>query len=101
MGYQVDSNVAVTADVDAAVAAAGRLKLMGYSCKESAGVAAVATFNIVHGATGAGGTPVVNVELAANASSTVMLGDGINCPNGISIDWVAGQVDVQLYYSGG
>lgn len=95
----VDVNAAVTADVDAAVAAATGLRLVGYSCRESAVSPAVATFAIVNGATGAGGTGVVYVELAANASETVWFGDsGIDCASGISVDHIAGTVDVNLFY---
>lgn len=95
----VDVNAGVTADVDAAVAAATGLRLVGYSCRESAGTPAAAAFNIVNGATGAAGTSIVNVELAANASETVYFGDaGIDAANGISIDHVAGTVDVNLFY---
>lgn len=95
----VDVNAALVADVDAAVAAATGLVLMGYSCKESAGAAAAATFRVMHGATVAGGTEVVTQELAANGSDKTWFGpDGIACPNGISIDWIAGTVDVNLYY---
>lgn len=94
-----DVNLAVVADVDAAVAAAAGLRLIGFACKESAVTAAVATFNIVHGATAAGGTLVVPVELSANESTREWFGpDGIDVPNGLSIDWVAGQVDIVLFY---
>lgn len=96
----VDVNAALVADADAAVAASTNLRLLGYSCKESAAGAAVATFRIMHGATVAGGTEVATQELAANASETVWFGDdGIACANGISIDWIAGTVDVTLYYT--
>ena len=95
----VDVNAAVTADVDAAVAAATGLRLMGYSVRESKSAAAVATAAIVNGATGAGGTSVVHIELAANSSETVFFGDyGIDCSSGISVDWIAGEVDINLFY---
>ena len=93
----VDENNGITADVDAAVAAATGLRLMGYACRESAGVAAA--FTIVHGATGAGGSSVVPVELAANGSDHEWFGpDGIDVASGISIDWIAGTVDVELFH---
>lgn len=99
VGALSDVNAAVVADVDAAVAAATGLRLVGFACKESAAAAAVATFNIVHGATAAGGTLVVPVELAANTSAGEWFGpEGIAVPNGISIDWVAGQIDLVLFY---
>ena len=49
-----DVNLALTADADAAVAAATGLRLMGYTATESDGTPAVATANIKHGATGGG-----------------------------------------------
>ena len=95
----VDVNAGTTADVDAAVAAATGLRLMGYSCRESAGTPAVAAFDIVNGATGAGGTAIIAVELAANASETKWFGDtGIDASSGISINHSAGTVDVNLFY---
>ena len=98
-GSEVDRNAGITADVNAAVAAAGGLRLTGYSCRESAGAAAAATIAIVHGATVAGGTQVVYVELAANGSETVWLGDaGISVDSGISIEVIAGTADVNLFY---
>lgn len=95
----VDVNTGISADVEPAIAAATGLRLIGYSCRESAGTPAVAAFNLVHGATVAGGSNVIAVELAANASETVFFGDaGIDCANGISIDVVAGTVDVNVIY---
>jgi zona occludens toxin (predicted ATPase) len=95
----VNVNAGVIADVDAAVAAATGLRLVGYSCRESAATAAAATFVIVNGATAAGGTGIAVVELAANASETVYFGDaGIDASNGLSIDHIAGTVDVNLFY---
>ena len=94
-----DVNLAIAANVDAAVAASPNLRLMGFSCRESAAVAAVATFNVVRGATAAGGTVMSPVELAANASTSVWFGEGgLSCPEGISIGVVAGTVDVILFY---
>lgn len=95
----VDVNAAVVADVDAAVPAATGLRLVGFAARESAATAAVATFIIVHGATGAGGTAVLPVELKADESTREWFGpDGIAVPNGISIDWIVGTVDVHLFY---
>jgi hypothetical protein len=95
----VDVNSGILADVEPAVAAATGLRLTGYSCRESAGTPAVAAFNIVNGATVAGGTQIAVIELAANASETVSFGDsGIDAANGLSIDVVAGTVDVNLFY---
>ena len=98
-GSSVSVNAAIGADVNAAVAAAAGLRLMGFSAKESAGTPAAATFRIFHGATVAGGTAVINQNFAASGSNTAWFGpDGINVPNGLSIDWITGQVDVELFY---
>lgn len=95
----VDVNADIAADVDAAVAAATTLRLVGWSIKEDAATAAVATFRIIHGATVVGGTEVDTIELAPNESrSEWYLPGGIACPNGISIDRIAGTADVDLYY---
>ncbi|MGZ5029032.1 MAG: hypothetical protein ACXWAT_10150 [Methylobacter sp.] len=95
----VQNNDAIVADVNAAVAAQAGLRLMGYSAKESAGTPAAATFAIKHGATVAGGTDVVYQNFAASGSTLQWFGDsGIACPNGISLDWLTGQVDVAIFY---
>ena len=100
-GVSVDVNNAANADVDAAVAATPGLRLMGFSCRASAGSAAVAAFNIKHAATGAAGIQLVSVELAANASNTEWFGpQGLDCEtNGLSIEVVAGTVDCTLFYT--
>lgn len=95
----VELNAAVGADVDAAVAANEGLVLYGYSVRESDGTPAVAAANIVNGATGAAAGKVVYIELAANASETVWFGErGIECPLGLSVDWIVGTIDILLYY---
>lgn len=95
----VDVNSGVVADVDAAVAGVAGLRLVGFSARESAATAAAATFIIVHGATGAAGTAVAPVELALNTSTSAWFGpDGIACPNGISVDWIVGTVDIHLFF---
>jgi len=89
----------ITADSNAVVAAQAGLRLMGYSSKESAGVPAAASFKIINGATGATNAPVAYVTHALSTSSTQWFGpDGIACTAGLSIDWIAGQVDVVLHY---
>lgn len=96
---QYDINAGISADVDAAVAAATGLKLVGFACRESAAGAAAATFVIAHGATGNGGDQVIPVELAANESKSGWYGDeGIPMANGISLNVLAGTVDVTLFY---
>ena len=95
----LDSNLLIVADVDAAVAAATGLRLMGYSAKESAAAPAAATGVIDIGATAAGGTPVVNLNFAASGSSSAWFGpDGIDAAAGISIDWITGRFDCAIYY---
>lgn len=95
----VDVNDNITADVDAAVAAATGLRLMGFCAREMAGTPAAAKAKIVHGATGAGGTVLVPITLAASQTLVVWFGDsGIACANGLSIDWVSGALDLELYY---
>lgn len=102
VGALVDVNSAIVADVDAAVAAATGLRLMGFAAKESAGVPAAASATIVRGATGAGGTAVYPIKLALSTSMSAWFGPaGIDCATGISIDWIAGQLDCHLYYSTG
>ncbi len=93
----VDVNAAVAADVEPAVAAAAGLRLVGFSCRESDGTPAVASFRIIHGATVGGGTAVFVVELAANESKTVWCWPGIDCASGISIDREAGTFDLHLF----
>lgn len=89
---------ALAADSDALVAAQSGLRLMGYAIRESAGTPAVAAVDIMHGATGAGGTLVVPIELAANASGAVWFGpDGISVEGGVSIRRVAGTVDIVVF----
>lgn len=94
-----DVNTGIAADVEPAVAAATDLRLMGFACRESAGTPAVAAFNVIHGATVAGGSVVVPVELAANGSTSAWFGpQGIAVASGISIEVVAGTVDVILFH---
>lgn len=96
---QYDVNAGISADVEPAVAAKTGLRLVGFACRESAGTPAVAAFNIVHGAAVSGGDAVIPVELAANESKSEFFGaEGIGFADGISIEVVAGTVDVTLLY---
>lgn len=88
----------ITADQEAAVAASADLRLVGFAARESDGTPAVAAFNIVRGATVADGVIVVPVELAANESKTGWFWPGIDCATGITVDRVAGTVDVVLFF---
>ena len=93
----VEINAGVTDDVDAAVAAADNLVLMGYTASENAG--AVAGFDIVNGATGDAAGKIVYVALPANGSAWGWFGDrGIPCPLGLSINDQGGTFNVALYY---
>lgn len=96
--HSVDVNAGLTANADAAVAAKTGLRLTGYSCRESDGTPAVASAQIVHGATGAGGTSVIPISLAASTGHTVDLGAGIACDSGISINHGAGTLDINIFY---
>lgn len=96
-----DSNSAVAADVDNAVAVVAnkQLRLMGYSARESDGTPAVATFLIRDNTVGSSGDIIIYGELAANGSETVWFGDsGIVFGTGISIEHVAGTFDITLFY---
>lgn len=95
----VDVNAAVTADVDAAVAAAANLRLMGFNVRETKSTAAVCTGKVIHGATGATNAPLAAFELAADTSQTFWFGpQGIACASGLSVDHIAGEFDIILYY---
>lgn len=95
----VDVNAAVTADVDAAVAAAAGLRLMGFNVRESKSSAAVCTGRVIHGATGATAAPLHTFELAADTEKTYWFGpQGIACASGLSVDHIAGEFDIILYY---
>lgn len=98
-GAVVDVNSAVAANVDAAVAAATGLRFVGYSVRESDGTPAVATATIVKGTTGAGGTVLAIIELAANGFDTKWFGpEGLDvATGGISINHLAGTLDVMIY----
>lgn len=95
-----DVNLALTADADAAVAATTGLRLMGWAAVEDDGTPAAAKANIKHGATGAGGTVMVPIELAASESKGAWYGpQGLDCEtSGLSIDHVAGTISIILFY---
>lgn len=89
-------HAAKTADVQG-VAAADGLRLVGYSIRESASSAAVATVRLRNGT--ADTDPILAlIELAANASAQVTLPDGgLDAEDGIFVEVVAGEVDIVLY----
>lgn len=98
VGAFAKAHVAIIADQDLTLAAASNLRLLGFAANESAGTAAAATFRILHGSI-ASGTLVAPVELAGNESKAFWFGDGVVTPDGVSIDVVAGTVDVVLFYA--
>lgn len=74
------------------------LRFCGFSARESDGTPAVAAFNICNGAV-ANADFLAVVELAANTSTAFWCGDpGVAAPDGISVDRVAGTVDVVVYF---
>ncbi len=92
-------NNAITADVDAAVGGEIGLVLMGFAARESGSSAAVATFRIMRGPTVTEGTVLLPIELSANQSTGDWFGpEGINAEGGLTIDRIAGEFDVTLFY---
>lgn len=90
-----------SADVLGAVSPHANLRLTGFSVRESASTPAVATFRLVNGETVQAPQVVLPVELGANESTSDWFGDGIACPAGITIDIIAGTVDLIIYYKVG
>jgi hypothetical protein len=88
---------AAAVNTDAAIAADPLLRLLGYTIKET--VAAAAEFEVVHGATGAGGTGLgAHHHLVASESKERWFGpSGVKIPNGLSIRRAAGTAKVALY----
>lgn len=80
------------------VAAATGLRLIGFACRESAATAAAATFILRHG-TLATDPVIAPVELSANESTREWWWPGIDAPNGIFIDIVAGTIDITLFHA--
>ena len=81
-----------TADVQGV---SGSATVAGYSVRESAGTAAVATV-ILRNGTAATDPVVALIELAANQSVTASM-PAVDCPNGVFIDRVAGETELVLY----
>lgn len=95
----VDVNEGISADVEPAVSAVSGLRLIGWAMRESDGTPAVATIRLMNGATVSAGTGIITVELAANESKNAWYGpEGIDSENGITIDRIAGTVDVYIYH---
>jgi hypothetical protein len=87
---------AKTTDVQG-VAAADGLRLVGYSIREAAASAAVATVRLRNGT--ADTDPILAIiELAADASSQITLPEGgLDAADGVFVEVVAGEVDIVLY----
>ena len=94
-----DENLAITGDVEPAVVGTTGLVFMGFAARESASSAAVATFRIMAGNDVANGKVLIPVELSANQSTSDWFGpDGIEARDGLTIDFIAGEFDVTLFY---
>lgn len=81
-----------TADVQGV---SGAATLAGYSIRESAGTAAVATVILRNGTTATDPIAAL-IELAANQSTTATL-PAVDCPGGVFVDRVAGETELVLY----
>ena len=91
--YTYTTKAAATAD-EAGVAAAANLRLMGVSVTE--GAAGAAVVNIEHGA--ANSSPVmVSFKLLASTGKELWFGpQGLPCPNGVWIERISGNTEVNL-----
>ena len=100
-GSSVMVYASISADQNLIVAAADRLTLMGFSCRESAATASVATFRLMNGSI-ATGTVIVPIELGPNESrSDWYPPSGVDAQNGLSIDLISGTIDIAVFYSPG
>lgn len=85
----------VTSSASDAQAIAAPATVVGYSAREAAASAAVATVLIRNGTT-ASDPIVAMIELAADASQTATL-PAVDCPNGVFVDRVAGTTELVIY----
>lgn len=87
-----------TRTTDLQITTGTRSRFYGYSVRESATTAAVATFAIRNG-TGATADIVAVCELAANASNTVVFPEegGVLCEGGVYLDIIAGEIEGCVY----
>jgi hypothetical protein len=96
-GASIDARAGVAADVPLALPADAARRLLGYMVEEAAAVAAAAEIRLRHG--GVAGDLLFPVILAADGVEAQWLGsNGVTTPNGVSIDHVAGTVNVTLFY---
>lgn len=80
------------------VGAATGLRLIGFACRENADPAAAATFILRHGEQ-ATDPVMVPVELSPDESAREWFWPGIDAPDGIFIDMVAGTIDLTLFHA--
>ena len=85
----------LAANADAIIEATDGLRLVGYHVKETASGAV--KFNIVNGATGAGGAPIIPVVVAADLTFGEWLWPGLDISDGLSLNHLSGQCDVYLH----
>lgn len=90
-----DAAAVATGTADAQIST-GKGKLHGFSCRESAAVAAAATFILRDGTTAAG-TALAYVELAANVSQTTNFSNPVEFTTGLFLDRVAGETEVTAF----
>lgn len=85
----------VTSGSAGAQGVAGAATLYGFSVRENAGTAAVATVVLRNGTTNT--DPIIAaIELAADGSQSASL-PAIDCPHGIFVDRTAGTSELVLY----
>ena len=86
-----------TGDTDSGIAAAGGLRLRGYTIAEMA--SGTAQVKLHHGTTATGTLLVAPIHLAADGHGGWHWGmDGIACPNGIYVERIDGTTELVLYY---
>jgi len=93
----VDDNPSVSADVNLAVAAGETQRFVGISIRELEGSEFYATCRIINGSI-ASGTPILSIELATSDSKFIWCWPGIDAEDGISIEHIRGDLEIQLYY---
>jgi len=95
----VSVNEGISSDKEATVAAASGLRLVGWSAREAADPAAVATVRFMNGETVSGGTGLLTIELDPDGSVGEWYSpEGIDAGNGLTIEVIAGTVDIYLYH---
>lgn len=95
------ANTALTADTTLE-AATSNLKLYGWTVRESAGTAAVATVILRHGVVSGGncdaGAVIDFIELAANGDDRQTYAPlGLAVASGVCVDVVSGEIDANIY----